>query len=98
MIDPVVAAVCAEMQARSRHGVRKYGTMLDRTDLDRRAWVRHALEEAMDLTLYLRRILAELGEPLPVDGGEDRPGEPAAHLVGGELLTHEGGDPGLPVP
>jgi hypothetical protein len=41
-------------------GVKKYGVTLERTDLSLEQWVQHAMEEAMDLTLYLKRIQMEL--------------------------------------
>lgn len=58
--DPIVAAVKAELDARSVRGQAKYGTTLARQDLSTAEWVRHAYEEALDLALYLRRMLADL--------------------------------------
>lgn len=37
-------------------GLRKYGTTVDRTDLQAGDWLQHAIEEASDLLLYLIRL------------------------------------------
>lgn len=58
--DSVVEEVIQMFRERSETGIRKYGTTLDRTDLDLKQWIQHALEEHMDAILYLRRILKEL--------------------------------------
>lgn len=58
--DPVVEAVVQQLQQRSEVGVKKYGVTLARDDLSLQQWVTHALEEAMDLALYLKRIEIEL--------------------------------------
>jgi hypothetical protein len=63
MTDPIVAAVCADLAARSAVGQRKYGCTLARADLTREQWTRHAYEEALDLACYLRRLLDEMREP-----------------------------------
>lgn len=60
-LDPVVEAVRADLLRRSQAGIEKYGTMLTRTDIDLQGWVRHALEEVLDLANYLKRIEMELG-------------------------------------
>jgi hypothetical protein len=61
-LDPIVETVRADLLARSRAGVAKYGVMLDRTDLSLREWLRHAYEEALDLANYLKRAIIELDE------------------------------------
>jgi hypothetical protein len=43
-------------------GTLKYGTTVDRVDLHLMDWIRHAREEAMDLSVYLTRILILLEE------------------------------------
>ena len=57
--DPIVTAVQVDLEARSVLGLAKYGTTLARTDLGRAEWLQHAYEEALDLALYLRRLLHE---------------------------------------
>jgi hypothetical protein len=41
---------------RERVGLAKYGTTVDRTDLQAGDWLQHAIEEASDLLLYLIRL------------------------------------------
>jgi hypothetical protein len=58
--DSVVEAVRADLLQRSKAGLIKYGTTLDRVDLDLRAWLQHAYEETLDLANYLKRATMEL--------------------------------------
>ena len=58
--DPVVEAVRADLLRRSQFGLHKYGTPLSSTDLDLRAWLNHAYEEALDFANYLKRSIMEL--------------------------------------
>jgi hypothetical protein len=46
----------SEYESREKRGFEKYGTTMDRTDLSLSEWVQHALEESMDLSLYLFKI------------------------------------------
>lgn len=52
----------SEFQNREERGFKKYGTTMDRTDLSLSEWVQHALEEAMDLSLYLTKIKQQLND------------------------------------
>jgi hypothetical protein len=54
--DSVVEAVVKKFQDRSRVGIEKYGTTLDRTDIDFDGWVDHLQQELMDAILYLERL------------------------------------------
>lgn len=58
--DSVVQAVRDDLLERSERGIAKYGTTLDRTDLDIRAWLQHSYEEALDMALYLKRAIREI--------------------------------------
>jgi hypothetical protein len=58
--DTVVAAVIRSFQERSALGQLKYGTTLDRTDLDPQQWAQHMQEELMDAILYLERLKREM--------------------------------------
>lgn len=60
IVDSVVQAVVKKFQDRSRVGIEKYNTTLDRTDLKTLDWINHAQEEAMDFCLYLERLKKEL--------------------------------------
>ena len=52
----------SEFENREQRGFLKYGTTMDRTDLSLSEWVQHALEEAMDLSLYLTKIKQQLND------------------------------------
>jgi hypothetical protein len=54
--DSVVEAVVKKFQDRSRVGIEKYGTTLDRTDIDFDGWAEHLQQELMDAILYLERL------------------------------------------
>jgi hypothetical protein len=58
--DSVVYRIATLLKTRSETGIRKYGTTLDRTDLEVKQWIDHAIEEALDLALYLERIKSVL--------------------------------------
>jgi hypothetical protein len=56
MKDTIVQSVIEQFKERSKVGINKYNTTLDRTDLTRLEWLQHAQEEAMDLILYLEKL------------------------------------------
>jgi hypothetical protein len=58
--DPIVSAVIRKMYQRSQVGIKKYGTTLERDDLSTEQWIDHAIEEAMDLVLYLTKLKTQL--------------------------------------
>jgi hypothetical protein len=60
MVDPVVEAVCEDLLDRSRLGIAKYGTMLNRTDLTLDAWLVHAYQEGLDQVNYLKRAILDM--------------------------------------
>ena len=65
--DKIVDETVAMLLARSKLGQEKYGTTLMRNDLSLLDWMRHAIEESLDRTLYLLRALKDL-EKLYDDG------------------------------
>jgi hypothetical protein len=54
--DTIVLAVITKFYERSKVGIKKYNTTLDRDDLSPLEWLNHAQDEAMDLCLYLERL------------------------------------------
>ena len=54
--DTIVLAVMTKFYERSKVGIDKYNTTLDRDDLSPIEWLNHAQDEAMDLCLYLERL------------------------------------------
>lgn len=52
-------AVAEKLKTRALFGFNKYGVTMERTDLSRLDWLIHAQEEAMDLAVYLERLIQE---------------------------------------
>jgi hypothetical protein len=59
IVDTVVGSVIKKFQDRSRVGIEKYGTTLDRKDIDFDGWAEHMQMELMDGILYLERLRNE---------------------------------------
>jgi len=58
--DSIVLKVIERFKQRSEVGQKKYGTTMDRTDLSTKQWIDHAIEESMDLILYLEKLKQQL--------------------------------------
>lgn len=58
--DKVVSKVIDAYRERSRVGIEKYGTTLDRGDLTPLQWIQHLQEELMDATLYIETLKNKL--------------------------------------
>ncbi len=56
--------VCFKILKRSDEGKNKYGVTMEREDLTKLEWLKHAQEEAMDLCVYLQKLI-ELEESKP---------------------------------
>lgn len=54
---PIEEQVIAKIRDRREMGVKKYGKTMNRTDLSHRQWLIHAQEEAMDLAIYLEKLI-----------------------------------------
>jgi hypothetical protein len=61
--DSIVQAVIEKFLTRAEFGQKKYGTNLDRTDLQVKDWIQHAQEELMDGILYLEKLKKEINKP-----------------------------------
>lgn len=55
MRDEIVEKVVDKFYERSQTGITKYGTTLEQNNKDN--FFNHALEESMDLSLYLMKIM-----------------------------------------
>ena len=62
--DSVVENVINRLKDRARIGFEKYGTDLDRNDLITEQWIDHAIEEALDFSLYLTKLKNQLKKSL----------------------------------
>lgn len=52
--DEIVESLVEDFQKRSEFGIRKYGTTLKENNKD--DFLQHALEEAMDFCVYIKKI------------------------------------------
>ena len=52
-------SVCNKILKRAEVGKNKYGVTMERTDLDELQWLKHAQEEAFDLSVYLEKIIQD---------------------------------------
>lgn len=58
--DVNVETIREMLLQRSVVGLSKYGVSTERTDLSLDQWLLHAIEEALDMSVYLQRIRTEL--------------------------------------
>jgi hypothetical protein len=65
--DTIVLSVMTKFYERSKVGIEKYNTTLDRDDLSPLEWLNHAQDEAMDLCLYLERLKKKIQGKLLTD-------------------------------
>lgn len=54
--DSIVDSIIDQFVERATFGKNKYGTDLDRDDLNILEWIEHAKQEHMDAILYLEKI------------------------------------------
>ncbi len=60
MKDSIVEEVRNDLKKRSKLGIQKYNTTLDRKDLHLRDWLNHQYEELLDAALYCKRAIKEI--------------------------------------
>lgn len=58
-LDSVLNSLMLKYRDRAILGKQKYGTDMDREDLNIVQWLRHAQEEAMDQSIYLEKLIQE---------------------------------------
>ena len=51
-------SVCNKILERAKVGKDKYGTTMEREDLSRLDWLIHCQEEAMDMVVYLEKLIS----------------------------------------
>jgi hypothetical protein len=59
-MDSILTELLEKYVQRAEFGKAKYNMDMDRDDLSITEWVNHALEESMDLSIYLTKIKREL--------------------------------------
>lgn len=70
--DSVVRSVISKYSERSILGKQKYGTTLDRNDLNSVEWLTHLQEELMDATLYLEKLKSVMQTHLSKDNEKNK--------------------------
>lgn len=58
--DSIVCSVLERIKHRANLGMLKYGVTMERDDVSTVEWLRHAQEEAMDLAIYLERVIFDM--------------------------------------
>jgi len=58
--DSIVYKIAFRLKYRADIGLKKYGVNMDRKDLTQKEWIDHAIEEALDLALYLEKLKEQL--------------------------------------
>jgi hypothetical protein len=53
----ILYSIIDDLLIREDKGLKEYGTTMDRTDLSEQDWLQHAYEEALDLAIYLKKII-----------------------------------------
>ena len=83
--------VCFKILKRSDEGKKKYGTTMERKDLSRLDWLKHAQEEAMDLCVYLQKLIeVEESKPFKYEWsmtGQDDKGERNRDMIDFEITN-----------
>jgi hypothetical protein len=60
VIHDTEALVCVDIRYRQQMGIKKYGTTVAGNPLTKQQWLQHAYEEALDLAIYLKRLMQEI--------------------------------------
>ena len=60
MTDPITQQLQRELEARAKVGLVKYGISVADSSLSTLAWLQHAKEEALDLAVYLQKLINEI--------------------------------------
>ncbi len=55
--DEVEEMVISQIRSRRDAGRKKYGTSMEREDLSLQQWLQHALEESLDFSIYIQKVI-----------------------------------------
>lgn len=56
-MSKLMYSIIDDLLYREEKGKLEYGTTMDRQDLSEEQWLQHAYEEALDLAIYLKKII-----------------------------------------
>jgi hypothetical protein len=51
-------SVIADLRQREEKGIQTYGGTVDEANLSKQEWLQHAYEEALDLCIYLKKLMS----------------------------------------
>lgn len=80
-LDPNVEDVRRKLANRAEAGLQKYGVTTERGDLNTLDWLTHAQEEALDLAVYLQRLIRDEQERQKQEAKHETPGWHIDQLV-----------------
>ena len=52
-------SIINDLIEREKMGVEKYGVTVDNANLTEEQWLQHAYEEALDMAVYLKKLIEE---------------------------------------
>lgn len=61
-MSKILYSIIDDLLAREEKGIKEYGTTMDREDLNEEDWLQHAYEEALDLSMYLKKLIKQKQE------------------------------------
>jgi hypothetical protein len=56
-MSKILYTIIDDLLAREDKGIKEYGKTMDRTDLTELDWLQNAYEEALDLSIYLKKLI-----------------------------------------
>jgi hypothetical protein len=56
-MSKILYNIINDLIEREEKGLKEYLTTMDRTDLTESEWLQHAYEEALDLSIYLKKLI-----------------------------------------
>jgi hypothetical protein len=56
-MSKILYNIINDLFEREEKGLKEYLTTMDRTDLTELQWLQHAYEEALDLSIYLKKLI-----------------------------------------
>lgn len=56
-MSKILYSIIDDLLEREEKGIKEYGTTMDRKDLSEIDWLQHAYEEALDLSIYLKKLI-----------------------------------------
>ena len=64
-MSKTLEAVIADLKSREEKGIQTYGGTVDQAKLTQEQWLQHAYEEALDLCIYLKKLMQNDKTNLP---------------------------------